>query len=192
MTKRTLLLGLGGAFLLALAAFGVLRSAFPALIPWTLDPRDARVSLADVEREVERRYRVREMTPATLTQTLPNGNIVLLDVRTEAEFDQGHLPGAIRVEPDETPEGLVRAQGERLKGKTVVFYCAVGVRSSELMVRASALLAPHAPAELYNLRGGIFRWVAEGLPLVAEGKPGSPHPYDANWGKLLARSLSPP
>jgi rhodanese-related sulfurtransferase len=192
MTKRTLLLGLGGAFLLALAAFGVLRSAFPALIPWTLNPRDVRVSLADVEREVERRYRVLDMTPDMLTEKLAAGGVVLLDVRTQAEFDQGHLPGAIRVEPDEPPEGLVRAQGERLKGKTVVFYCAVGVRSSELMVRASAILAPNAPAGLYNLRVGIFRWVAEGRTLVAEGKPGSPHPYDANWGKLLTRSLSPP
>ena len=44
-------------------------------------------------------------------------------------------------------------------------------------------------ASLRNLRGGIFRWHAEGRALdLAQGAQGVHH-FDAAWGQLLRRTL---
>lgn len=153
---------------------------------WRLDPTNPSTSLADVEREVVRRYRVSDM-PA---QSLPEGQVALFDVRTAEEFAAGHIEGAIHVDPDMSAADFLARHGELLRQRPAVFYCAVGVRSSVMVQRLSQ--APSVPvgAVMHNLRGGAFRWVAEGRSLVSGGKPGQIHPYDANWEKLLNRTLA--
>ena len=160
--------------------------------PWTLDPADPAVSLEDVEQEVIRRFATPDITPSRLAQKLAAGGVVLFDVRTEEEYASGHLPGAIRVDPQARTEDFLADHAEVLRYKPVVFYCAVGVRSSQLMARLTDVIAPHASHGVYNLRGGTFRWSAEGRSLVAGAQPGRSHPYDENWGKLLARTLKSP
>jgi hypothetical protein len=39
---------------------------------------------------------------------------------------------------------------------------------------------------MYNLRGGMFRWRAEGLPMAGGAEV---HQFDARWGRLLERTL---
>jgi rhodanese-related sulfurtransferase len=186
-TRKLVIPAMAAAILLAGAA-AFMANVAPHLAPWTLDPTDPRVSLEDVEREVVRRYRVPEMTPATLAGRLPAGEVTLFDVRTAEEFETGHLPGAIRIEPGSTAEEILRLHRDRIAAGPVVFYCAVGVRSSDLMMRTLAQIAPHASAGLYNLRGGVFRWSTEGRALVSRAAPGRAHPFDENWGRLLART----
>jgi rhodanese-related sulfurtransferase len=53
-------------------------------------------------------------------------NVLLLDVRTQAEFDQGHLPGAVLSPYD----ALEAAFGEPDKSRPIVVYCRSGNRSS--------------------------------------------------------------
>ncbi len=143
--------------------------------------------MEDVEREVIRRYRVPDVTPLTVAAMLARGGLTLFDVRTAAEFEAGHLPGAIRIEPG-TPAGeILRLHRDKLEEGPVVFYCAVGVRSSRLMLQTLRQLAPHAPNGIYNLRGGVFRWTADGRPLVKGAEIGKAHPFDDGWGQLLAR-----
>jgi rhodanese-related sulfurtransferase len=178
--------------ILAMAVVWLLESAPAHLKPWTLDPADPAVSLSDVEQEVIRRYATRDITPASLAQKLDAGEVVLFDVRTEEEFASGHLPGAIRVDPQTRAEDFLARFGDVLPDKMVVFYCAVGVRSSQLLVRLTDEVARRAPRGAYNLRGGTFRWSAEGRRLVAGDQPGQPHPFDKNWGKLLERTLKNP
>ncbi len=160
--------------------------------PWWLDPADPRVSLEDVEREVAQRYPVPDIAPATLAGMLAGGKVVLFDVRTEEEFTAGHLPDAIRVEPGMGAEEFLSLHRERLDGAPVVFYCAVGVRSSQMMMRTLERIVPHAGKGVFNLRGGIFRWTADGRVLVRGNKPGQAHPFDEGWGKLLTRSTARP
>lgn len=190
-TRRLAIGAVTGAILLAAAAAFLWNTA-PHLAPWTLDPTDPRVSLEDVEREVVRRYRVPEMTPATLAAGLPGGSVTLFDVRTVEEFETGHLPGAIRIEPGSTAEEILSLHRDRIAAGPVVFYCAVGVRSSDLMMRTLTQIAPYARAGLYNLRGGVFRWSTEGRALVSRAAPGRAHPFDENWGRLLARTAPAP
>ncbi|MFM8682044.1 MAG: rhodanese-like domain-containing protein [Alphaproteobacteria bacterium] len=160
--------------------------------PWRLDPADPRVSLADVEREVARRHPVPDIAPAALAPMLAGGKVVLFDVRTEEEFAAGHLPGAIRVEPGMEAGEFLELHRDRLGVAPVVFYCAVGVRSSQMMMRTLERIAPHATGGIYNLRGGIFRWTADGRALVRGDAQGEAHPFDANWGQLLSRSIAAP
>jgi rhodanese-related sulfurtransferase len=160
--------------------------------PWRLDPADPHVSLEDVEREVAQRYPVPDIAPATLAGMLAGGKVVLFDVRTEEEFAAGHLPDAIRVEPGMGAEEFLRLHRDRLDGAPVVFYCAVGVRSSQMMMRTLERIVPHADKGVFNLRGGVFRWTADGRALVRGNRPGQAHPFDEGWGKLLTRSTTRP
>ncbi len=160
--------------------------------PWRLDPTDPRVSLDDVEREVAQRYPVPDILPAKLAGMLATGKVVLFDVRTAEEFAAGHLPGAIRIEPGMGADEFLNLHSGRLAGPPVVFYCAVGVRSSQMMMRTLERIAPHAGGGIYNLRGGIFRWTSGGRALVKGDAPGQAHPFDENWGQLLRRSAAGP
>lgn len=148
------------------------------------DPADPSTSLADVERAVARLIPVPEITPRDLAPRL--ASMVLFDVREEAEFAQSRLPGAIRLDPALPAEAFRAAHADRVAGRGAVFYCAVGWRSGRMLERVRALIASARPAALYNLRGGVFRWRAEGLPLEGDAEV---HHFDANWGQLLRRTL---
>ncbi len=153
--------------------------------PWALDPTDPRVTLADVEREVGRYYGKPQITASDLRRKLPAEPVALFDVRTAEEFAAGHLPGAVRIDPDMTAEEFFAEHADKLAGRAAVFYCAVGVRSSVMMQRLAA--ARPLPKSAYNLSGGVFRWSADGGSLVAAAGEGVVHPYDAAWGELLRR-----
>jgi len=75
------------------------------------------------------------------------------------------------------------------RGKTVVFYCSVGERSSRMATHVRDVAREAGAKEIYNLSGGIFAWHNDRLPLVSA--PGRPtefvHPFDATWGRLVDR-----
>jgi rhodanese-related sulfurtransferase len=114
---------------------------------------------------------------------------LLLDARTDEEYAVSHLPGATRIDPDASP-GSLTAQVTALRGldgaRPVVIYCSVGYRSA----RAAARLQRAGFGGVYNLDGSIFRWAAEGRPVVRDGeRVREVHPYNAAWGLLLPRRL---
>jgi rhodanese-related sulfurtransferase len=101
---------------------------------------------------------------------------LLLDVRTQAEFDVSHLRGAQRVEP-----GTDGADIELPPGRPVVVYCSVGYRSGQL---GRALQA--RGVDVHNLAGGLFQWANEGRPMVRGADTvGVVHPYDLEWGRFV-------
>lgn len=189
-TRRWVLGLLGTGCAGAAAAWALYR--FPG---GTLDPTNPRLSLAEVERLIAARFGVPEMDVAAVGEHIERNDVLLFDVRTTAEFERGHLPAAIRIDPDETAENFLRQHGARLRGHRggpIVFYCSVGMRSSIFIDRVRAMLAPMAASDLFNLRGGLFRWVAQGGALVSGGAAGGLHPYDSNWEMLLRRTLPAP
>jgi hypothetical protein len=58
-------------------------------------------------------------------------------------------------------------------------------KQSELGVRRAMQEAP--PKAIFNLRGGIFRWHAEGRPLAFGPGASGVHPFSRDWGQLLKR-----
>jgi rhodanese-related sulfurtransferase len=132
---------------------------------------------------------ITHIAPLHASKIIAEGLATVFDVRTEEEFAVSHVPGAIRVDPAMTREAFLSQHGAALKGKTAVFYCAVGVRSSNLAQRvgADALTAAGANRSV-NVAGGIFAWHGEALPLEnANGKTDLVHGYDSSWGKLIKR-----
>lgn len=74
----------------------------------------------------------------------------LIDVRTEAEYARGHIPGVLLVPVDELRQRL----GELPAGDLIV-HCAVGVRGHT----ACRILAGHG-RDAANLDGGYTTWAA--------------------------------
>ena len=79
---------------------------------------------------------------------------VLVDVRTKAEYDEGHIEGALLLPLDQL-ETLAESQ---LKDKdaTLLIYCRSGNRSAQ----ASALLLELGYTQIFDF-GGIMDWPGE-------------------------------
>lgn len=72
---------------------------------------------------------------------------LLLDVRSEQEFSEGHIDGAVNV-PHSDIDGLAAALGED-KSRNAVFYCGSGRRADMAM----EILAGMGYTNLYNASG---------------------------------------
>ena len=111
---------------------------------------------------------------------------VLLDVRTEEEWNVSHLPGARRVDPGASTESVAAGIS---KDAPIVTYCAVGYRSGDLATR----LRDAGFTRVQNLEGSIFQWANEHRPLVRDDQPVSRvHPYSKLWGRLLTDDVRAP
>lgn len=147
-------------------------------------------SLANVRVQVKEDFRdVQHIGAAALTEWLAKGEeVLLLDVRESDEFAVSHLEGAQRVDPGIWRWTFMNRFGKSVAGKTVVFYCSVGVRSSRLAARVQAALGDAGVKAVFNLDGGIFTWHNERRPLTdGTGPTNFVHSFDARWGKLVDR-----
>jgi rhodanese-related sulfurtransferase len=191
--RRTLARAGAVTILASLIAGFVATSAYRNYAGWP-DPANPNVTLNDVETIVARRLPLPELTETELAARLALGKVILFDVRETDEFSRSHLPGARRIDPNLSAEAFRERFGADVKGRAVVFYCAVGVRSGHMLARLQPALMASDAAGAYNLRGGIFRWRAAGRPLMAEtpsgpGGTATVHPYNPSWGLLLERTL---
>ncbi len=104
---------------------------------------------------------------------------VLLDARSEAEYDVSHLCHARRIDPD-SPD--LSALSNVSFETPLVVYCSVGYRSAAV---ASKLLQAGF-SRVYNLEGSIFQWVNQGRTVYKDEQITTVvHPYNWLWGKLL-------
>ncbi|MGD9784399.1 MAG: rhodanese-like domain-containing protein [Hyphomicrobiaceae bacterium] len=132
---------------------------------------------------------VTHMDTSALTQLVASGKpLAIFDVREAKEYAVSHIDGAARVDPGVWSRTFLAEHGGDVAGKTVVFYCSVGVRSSKLAGRVQAALLERGATGVYNLEGGIFRWHGDARPLVdVFGPTDRVHPYDKHWGRLVPR-----
>ena len=75
---------------------------------------------------------------------------ILLDVRTEEEYNAEYIPVAINIPLSDLENRL----DELDKSKTIIVYCQSGGRSRT----ASDMLAKHGFVSVYNMLGGINAW----------------------------------
>lgn len=86
-------------------------------------------------------------------------SVRLVDIRSEAEFAAGMIPGAEKLPMHLIPLKLNEFSSDEL----VVLYCRSGARSAQ----ATGYMQQQGYDQVYNLRGGIITWARSGLPLVA-------------------------
>ena len=96
----------------------------------------------------------------TLWRLAQDGQVSVLDVRPTAEYDAGHIPGAISIPLEE----LERRLSDVPHDQPVVAYCRGPY--CVLAVQAVELLRRHGFAA-NRLRDGFPEWREEGLPVEA-------------------------
>ena len=96
----------------------------------------------------------KDLTPEEFRQKLQgNGDVVLIDCRTDAEIAEVSIPGHIQIDVNHPK---FREKVEKLdKDKTYLLYCRSGARSAALANYMGQLGFKH----LYNLSGGIIAWL---------------------------------
>jgi molybdopterin/thiamine biosynthesis adenylyltransferase/rhodanese-related sulfurtransferase len=84
----------------------------------------------------------------------------VLDVRELQEWQEGHIPGAVHI-----PRGSLESRVEQAlpdRGRPILVYCAVGVRSAF----AAKTLGELGYEQVTNLDGGYTEWKRNGFPTV--------------------------
>lgn len=81
---------------------------------------------------------------------------VILDVRTEDEFNSGSIAGAINIDIYKG-QGFIYLIEELDKSKNYYIYCRSGARSGQ----ACSIMNQLGFDKTYNLLGGILEWSGE-------------------------------
>ncbi|WP_338752152.1 MBL fold metallo-hydrolase [Bacillus sp. FJAT-52991] len=96
--------------------------------------------------------------PVAIKEAVEKDEIKVLDVRNRAEWDEGHIPGAIHVMLGTLPDRL----GEVPQGQPILVQCAAGGRSAI----AASVLQAKGIKNVINLLGGYSLWKKEVLEAV--------------------------
>ena len=83
-------------------------------------------------------------------------NWLILDVRSEKEFNSGHVPGAMNIAHSEIVSNLPTLLA--YKDKPVVVYCRSGYRAG----KAADILAKEGFSQLKHLQGDMLNWEKAG------------------------------
>ncbi|MCW3001211.1 MAG: rhodanese-like protein [Conexibacter sp.] len=98
-----------------------------------------------------------EVTPDDVQRRLGAGEVQVIDVREQYEWDAGRIPGDVR---HIALEHLTAQAATIDRDRPVVFQCRLGSRS---LMAAQAFR--RAGYEAYSLTGGLQAWHDAGLPL---------------------------
>ncbi len=84
--------------------------------------------------------------------------LVILDVRTQEEYDEGHIENAVLIPVQELPDRW----GELNTNDELLVYCRTGNRSTT----AVEILEEAGFGKIYHMHQGISVWISEGFPVV--------------------------
>lgn len=97
------------------------------------------------------------LDPATVNQIRARADVLVIDVREQAEYNEGHIPGITLIPMGEIPNRLA----EIPKDKTVVVTCHSGNRSSQV----AGYLQQQGFTNIHDMQGGLVAWQQAGLPV---------------------------
>ncbi len=87
-----------------------------------------------------------------------NKEITILDVRTEEEFNEGHIPNAVNMD---VQDHLFKQKVNTLdKEKIYLVHCRSGMRSCA----AIEMMDSQGFTNIYHLHQGFLEWEESGLP----------------------------
>lgn len=110
--------------------------------------------------------RIPAVTPAQLQALQQSGELhYLIDVRLPAEYEAGHIPGAVSCQAGQL--ALLSEQIVGVRGAPIVMTCDARSRA---ILAASLYLRMGFPRVSF-LDGGTTAWVAAGLPLATDPAP---------------------
>lgn len=93
------------------------------------------------------------LTPEEFKNQIGNSKVQLVDVRTAREYGAGHIQGAKNID---FYSGKFASEFNKLKkDQPIYLYCRTGARSRH----AANKLADMGFTKIYDLKGGIVRWL---------------------------------
>jgi rhodanese-related sulfurtransferase len=87
---------------------------------------------------------------------------VVLDVREENEYKQGHIINSVHIPLGKLSERIGRL--EKYRSRPIITSCASGSRSAQMCSK----LRKQGFEKVYNLKGGIYAWQNASLPLTRD------------------------
>lgn len=99
----------------------------------------------------------------------PANGILFLDARKLESYEQGHIAGAVCLDPYHLDDHLTPELEQRIRSADVVIiYCTGGTCEDSILLGKALVYRRSliAPEQLYLYEGGINEWRAQGLPLV--------------------------
>jgi rhodanese-related sulfurtransferase len=100
-----------------------------------------------------------DVDPDRAKRLIDAGDVQLVDVREQHEWDAGRIAGARHIEL----ERVASEAGSLDSGRPLLFYCRLGARSG---MAANAFR--RAGYDAYSMDGGLTEWDRRGLPLEPE------------------------
>ncbi len=98
------------------------------------------------------------ISPSDAKMRLDAADTIVVDIRSEQEFKECHVPGAVLL-----PEGKIDANLARLIGdKNAIFYCTSGARTD----KAAQDIENAGFKKAEAIAGGLNAWAQKGLPTV--------------------------
>ncbi|HEY9577718.1 MAG TPA: rhodanese-like domain-containing protein [Pseudobacillus sp.] len=88
--------------------------------------------------------------PIEVQKAVEKGDIAVLDVRNQTEWDAGHIPGAVHIMLGTLPDRLEEVPQDQ----PLLIQCGSGVRSAI----AASILQANGFKDVKNLLGGFSRW----------------------------------
>lgn len=101
---------------------------------------------------------VNEVGPAEATRMLNHDNAVIVDMREDKDYREGHIVNAVHT-PASNSNAVQKL--EKFRERPVIVYCRSGHSSAGFCSK----LHKQGFAAVYNLAGGVLAWQKAGLPL---------------------------
>jgi molybdopterin/thiamine biosynthesis adenylyltransferase/rhodanese-related sulfurtransferase len=123
------------------------------------------------------RAEISEVDATRARELVDAGEPVIVDVREQDEWDEGHIPGAVHV-----PRGHLESRIERTAAdpsRQVLLYCSAGNRSAF----AAKTLEELGYEDVVSLAGGFTDWKRNGFPI--ELQSGLDAPRRARYSRHL-------
>ncbi len=115
------------------------------------------------------------LMPTEAIQLINHKDALVVDVRTDKEYQQGHMMNALHI-----PLGVLDNRISELqtyKAGAVIMVCCSGARSGQ----AAGKLKKLGFVDVHNLGGGMMAWERANLPVTTKvGKPPKPAPVESS------------
>ena len=106
---------------------------------------------------------IEQIPPVEVTRLMNRENAVVIDIRSQEEFDKGHILNARNI-PDADLQSRQK-ELEKFKSNPIVTCCGSGVSAPKTAKSLKAM----GYEKIYVLKGGIQAWQGANLPLTRNG-----------------------
>ena len=140
-----------------------MKKAVPQPAPAPATPNSSPIRVTGANGQEATMENVGRVTPSEALKLQQKGVAVIVDVRSNGQFELGHIKDAFSIPNSQ----LIARLRELPAGKQIITYCACS--AEQTAARAVLELKAHGVKNAVALKGGWNLWKAEGLP-TAKGK----------------------